>query len=82
MGAVALLIPYTVLTILFEYPAVLRQNTATILTKFYEGGPPLIWTWFAFAITGIPLIPAYILMGQQLERNTPLVPVSYDHWRY
>ena len=61
-GAIALLIPYTMLTIIFEYPDILRQDTGIILTKFYQGGNSLIWTWFAFAITGIPLLPAYILI--------------------
>lgn len=72
-GAIALFIPYTLLTNIFEYPDILRQDTATILTKFHEGGNRLIWTWFAFAITGIPLLPAYILLGQKLEAQSPLV---------
>jgi hypothetical protein len=72
-GAITLLIPYTTLTIIFEYPDILRQETGTILTKFNEGGNSLIYTWFAFAITGIPLIPAYILIGQKFETKAPLV---------
>jgi len=75
-GAIALLIPYTLLTIIFEYPVILRQETGTILTKFQAGGSRLIWTWFAFAITGIPLIPAYILLGQELENRGPLVRIA------
>ncbi len=72
-GAVALLIPYTMLTIVFEYPDILRQDTGTILTKFYQGGNSLIWIWFTFAVTGLPLLPAYISMGQQFENKAPLV---------
>jgi hypothetical protein len=75
-GAIALFIPYTILTIIFEYPDILRQDTAIILTKFHEGGAALIWTWFAFAITGIPLLPAYILLGQKLETRTSMVRVA------
>lgn len=75
-GAIALLIPYTMLTIIFEYPDILRQDTATILTKFHQGGNALIWTWFAFAVTGLPLIPAYIMMGQKLENKAPLVRMA------
>lgn len=75
-GAVALLIPYTALTIIFDYPDVLRFDTATVLTKFHEGGSTLIWTWFAFGITGIPLIPAFIMMGQKLEGKAPLVRIA------
>jgi hypothetical protein len=75
-GAVALFIPYTVLTIIFEYPDILRQDTSVILQKFHDGGNTLIWTWFAFAITGIPLLPAYILLGQNLEKKTSAVRVA------
>lgn len=66
-GAIALFIPYNMLIAMFEYPDILRQSTATILTKFHEGGDALIWTWFAFAVTGLPLLPAYILLGRKLE---------------
>lgn len=75
-AAVALLIPYTILGVIFEYPDILRQDTATILTKFNQGGHPLIWTWFAFAVSGLPLIPAYIMTGQQYEHNAPLMRMS------
>jgi hypothetical protein len=64
------------LTIIFEYPDILRQDTATILTKFNQGGNKLIWTWFAFAITGIPLVPAYIMIGQKFEDKAPLVRMA------
>jgi surface polysaccharide O-acyltransferase-like enzyme len=75
-GAIALFIPYNILIVIFEYPDILRQPTAIILSKFHEGGDSLIWTWFAFAITGIPLLPAYILLGQKLERKTSLARMA------
>ena len=76
VGAVALIIPYMALTIIFEYPDILRQDTAYVLTKFHDGGSGLIGTWFAFAIAGLPLLPAYILLGQKLESNSPLVRMA------
>lgn len=72
-GAIGVFIPYTVLTIIFEYPDILRQDTGIILTKFHEGGNRLIATWLAFALTGLPLVPAYILIGQKLEKRSALV---------
>ncbi len=75
-GAIAVMIPYTILTITFDYPDILRQDTSIILTKFHEGGSTLIWTWFAFAITGLPLLPAYILIGQKFEKQSSLVRVA------
>ena len=44
-GAIGVLVPYIVLSITFEYPMVLRQETGEILTKFHAGGASLIWTW-------------------------------------
>lgn len=69
LGAIGVFIPYTILTITFEYPDILRKDTGIILTKFYEGGNSLIWTWWAFAILGLPLLEAYIFIGQKLENK-------------
>jgi hypothetical protein len=69
IGAIGVLIPYTILTIIFDYPNILRQETGIILIKFYEGGNRLIWTWWAFAILGLPLLGAYVLLGQKLEKK-------------
>lgn len=73
VSAIALLIPYTVLTLIFDYPQILREDTAVILTRFYEGARPLIFTWLAFALTGLPLIPAYVRLGQSLEKDNPSI---------
>lgn len=75
-GAIALFIPYNMLIAMFEYPDILRQSTATILTKFHEGGNALIWTWFAFAVTGLPLLPAYILLGRKLEQESSVARIA------
>jgi hypothetical protein len=56
----------------FEYPDILREPTGYILTKFQEGGTGLIFTWFAFAWVGIPLLFAIVMLQKILEReNTP-----------
>ena len=73
LGGILLFIPYTILSITFEYPVILRQDTGVILTKFQGGGNALIWTWWAFAMVGLPLLPAYILLGQKLENKLPFV---------
>jgi hypothetical protein len=75
-GAVSLLIPYTILTLIFNYPDILRQDTSTVLTRFHDGGNALIWTWFAFAITGLPLIPAFIFIGQRIEDRAPFARLA------
>ena len=73
LGAIGVFIPYTVLTIIFDYPDILRQDPGIILTKFHEGGSSLIFTWFLFALLGLPFIPAYILVGQIVESKLKFV---------
>src|SRR6218665_3055638 len=72
-GGILLFIPYTILGIIFDYPAILRQDTGIVLTKFYEGGSKLIWVWFTFAIIGLPFLPAYVMLGQKLEKQFAFV---------
>lgn len=69
LGGVSLFIPYTILTITFDYPTILREDVGVILTRFHQGGSTLIWTWWAFAMVGLPLLKAYILIGQRLENK-------------
>lgn len=68
-GAIGVFIPYTILTIIFEYPLILRQDPGTVLTRFHQGGSQLIFTWWAFAMLGLPLLVAYVKIGQQLEQR-------------
>jgi len=69
LGAIGVFIPYTILSIIFDYPNILRQDPGIILTKFYEGGASLIFVWFLFAILGLPLLVAYVSIGQKLENK-------------
>jgi hypothetical protein len=72
-GSLLLFVPYTLLTITFNYPDILREDVGIILTNFHNGGTKLIWIWFAFAIVGLPLLPAYVLIGQKLESKSSFV---------
>lgn len=73
LGAVLVLIPYSILTVIFEYPDILRQAPGPVLRRFHAGGPGLIAVWWAFAATGVPLLYAYVRLGQYLETRHPLV---------
>ncbi len=74
VGAIGVLIPYTILTITFQYPDILRKDPGVVLTTFQEGGSSLIFTWWAFAMLGLPLLIAYILIGQQWKH------ISFMSW--
>jgi Domain of unknown function (DUF4386) len=73
LGAIGVFVPFTVLTMTFDYPDVLREDPGTVLTKFQAGGSGLIFTWLAFGLLGFPLLIAYVLIGQQLESRLPFM---------
>ena len=75
-GAIGVFIPYTILTMTFEYPDILRQDAGAILTKFHNGGSSLILTWWAFAILGLPLFFAYKLIGQQFGNRLGFIETA------
>ena len=73
VGAIGVFIPYTILTMTFDYPDILRQDTGFILAKFHNGGSSLIFTWWLFAVLGLPLIIAYIKIGQLFENRLTFI---------
>jgi hypothetical protein len=63
---------FTLLQQLFEYPAILRQPTADVLTKFAAGGAPLIAVWYALTLTAVAFVPLVLLVHRVLaERPRP-----------
>jgi hypothetical protein len=68
-GASLLFVPYTVLTIIFDYPNILREDAGVILTRFYDGGSTLVITWWAFAMVGFPLLVGSIQIGKMYEEK-------------
>ncbi|MCC5612292.1 DUF4386 domain-containing protein, partial [Nostoc sp. CHAB 5834] len=73
LGVVLVMIPYTTLTMLFDYPAILRQDSGDVLIRFRAGGHTLIAVWWLFAVGGFPLMQAYVLIGQKFEPQDPVV---------
>lgn len=69
VGAILVNAPYTLLIVNFDYPAILRQPTAEILTKFHAGGNALIYTWFAFAWVGLPMLFGATMLKRILENE-------------
>jgi hypothetical protein len=53
---------FTLLQQMFEYPDILRQPTASILTKFQAGGAPLVAVWYALTLTALLFVPISLLM--------------------
>lgn len=76
-GALLILVPivftvcFTLLQTLFEYPDILRQPTAEVLTKFQAGGPSLVAVWYALTLTAILFIPISLLVHRVLADREP-----------
>src|SRR5262245_25044001 len=64
---VAFTVCFTLLQMQFEYPDILRQPTADVLTKFQAGGTRLITIWYALALTSVLFVPAVVLLHQVLD---------------
>ncbi len=69
IGAVLVNIPYTLLIMNFDYPDILRAPVDQILLRFQSGGSPLIYTWFAFAWVGLPMLFGAIMFKRILENQ-------------
>jgi hypothetical protein len=69
VGAILVNIPYTLLMMNFNYPDILREPAGDILTQFAAGGNSLIWTWFAFAWVGLPILIGILLIPKALEQG-------------
>jgi len=77
IGAILINIPYTLLIMNFNYPAILREPVADILTKFQAGGNSLIYTWLAFAWVGLPMMFGVVMLKRVLENeNSPFLETA------
>jgi hypothetical protein len=74
-GSLLILVPvafsvcFTLLQMLFEYPDILRQPTADVLTKFAAGGSNLVAVWYALTLSAVLFIPLVVLMHQVLAEH-------------
>jgi hypothetical protein len=59
-------IPFTILSLQFNYPDILRQPSSVILTEFSKGGTALIMTWYFYALSILVFI-AGILAYERSE---------------
>lgn len=73
--AVAFNAAFTALNIQFDYPDILRRPAGEVLTRFAEGGPMLIATWYCFALTAIALVPLGMAMALA-GRCAPMVRIA------
>lgn len=73
--AIAFNLPFALLAASFDYPDILRRPAGEVLAAFAVGGPGLILTWYAFALSAVGLIlfaPALALTTADWTRRPGL----------
>ena len=73
LGSVLINVPYALLISNFNYPDILRLPAGEILTAFVQGGSGLVFTWLAFAWSGLPILFAILLLPKVLGRSQNVV---------
>ena len=61
-------VPFSVLGAIYDYPDILRRPAGEALSRFAEGGPALIFTWYGFALAALALAPLAIGLSITRER--------------
>jgi hypothetical protein len=69
-------VAFAMLASRFDYPEVLREPAGTILERFHTGGDALVWLWWAFAVSGLLLVPAVVLLSATATDGGVLVTVA------
>ena len=68
---------FTLLTVTFEYPDILREPTDRILRQFDAGGGGLVAIWYGFMLTAVLFVPVAVLVHRVLARqDTPYMAVA------
>jgi hypothetical protein len=56
-------VPFSILASTYEYPDILRRPPGEALDLFAAGGPSLVLTWYAFALSALALAPMAIALS-------------------
>jgi hypothetical protein len=67
---------FTLLSVTFEYPDILRQPAGYVLERFDAGGAGLVATWYGFMLTAVLFVPLVVLVhrvlaGDEREAGAP-----------
>jgi len=68
---------FTLLSVTFDYPDILREPTGHVLRRFDAGGSGLVAIWYGFMLTAVLFVPLAILVHKVLARqDTPYMAVA------
>ena len=57
---------FTLLSVTFEYPDILREPAGYVLERFDAGGTGLVATWYGFMLTAVLFVPLVVLVHRVL----------------
>ena len=57
---------FTLLSVTFEYPDILREPAGYVLERFDAGGAGLVATWYGFMLTAVLFVPLVVLVHRVL----------------
>jgi hypothetical protein len=57
---------FTLLSVTFEYPDILREPAGYVLEQFDAGGAGLVATWYGFMLTAVLFVPLVVLVHRVL----------------
>jgi Domain of unknown function (DUF4386) len=60
---------FSVLSAIFDYPAILREPAGDVLRRFAEGGPTLVTIWYGLAATALLFLPVGIILPRALDHD-------------
>ena len=68
---------FTLLSVTFEYPDILREPTDYVLRQFDAGGGGLVAIWYGFMLTAVLFVPLAVLVHKVLAREgTPYMALA------
>jgi hypothetical protein len=68
---------FTLLSVTFEYPDILREPTGYVLRHFDAGGSGLVAIWYGFMLTAVLFVPLAVLVHKVLAReDTPYMAIA------
>lgn len=68
---------FTLLSVTFEYPDILREPTGYVLRSFDAGGSALVAIWYGFMLTAVLFVPLAVMVHRALaRRDTPYMAVA------
>src|SRR5215210_3830035 len=74
-GILLILVPiafnllFTLLSVTFEYPDILREPAGYVLQRFDAGGAGLVATWYGFMLTAVLFVPLAVVVHRVLASD-------------